>query len=263
MYKQQLIRELHGLCVNADADISVLWREPGANADEFAFEPEKIMASASMIKLPIMLAALSEVQAGRLSLKQRIAVHEQEILDGSIAFDAGNRDMPLEELITWMIITSDNTATNVIIELLGMDAVNGYCGSIGIKNTVLRRKMLDFDAAKRGRDNTATARDISLMYFMLDAKKILTPELCETAVNILKKQRIRKCLPRYIWEDVELAHKTGGLDYLTHDAGIFYVNERKYYLGVFLQNCKNIEGNPGLIGKISRFILDYYLEGQT
>lgn len=260
MHKQQLIDKIHGLCANAGADVSVLWREIGADADEFAFEPEKIMVSASMIKLPIMLAALNEVQAGRLSLKQRIAVSERELTGDSRVFDGKIRDASLEELITWMIITSDNTAANVLIELFGMDAVNRYCGSIGVKDTVLMRKMLDFGAVEKGLNNLTTARDVCSIYLMLDAKKILTPVLCETAIEILKKQRRNSCLPRYIWEDVEIAHKTGGVDYLTHDAGIFYVNEKKYYLGVFLQRCGDIKGNPRLIGEVSRLVLDYYLE---
>lgn len=259
MNKQQLIDRLQGLCENADADISVLWRETGADADEFAFEPEKIMSSASMIKIPIMLAALNEVQSGWLSLKQKIVVSTREITGDSSVFDGKARDASLEELITWMIITSDNTAANVLIGLLEMDTINRYCGSLGAKNTVLKRKMLDFDAAAKGLDNLTTARDVCLMYFLLDAKKILTPELCKTAIEILKKQRRNSCLPRYIWEDVEIAHKTGGLDYLTHDAGIFYVDEKKYYLGVFLQRCGDIKGNPQLIGEISRLVLDYYI----
>jgi beta-lactamase class A len=173
-------------------------------------------------------------------------------------FGQNERRVCFEELLTWMVALSDNTSTNVLIDKFGMGLVNEYCEKIGMRDTILSRKMLDFEAAKNGNENYTTLCDQFLLFEKLVNCKILLPAFCDVALNILKKQRSSDMLLRYIWEDANLAHKTGGLDYLCHDAGVFFRPGEAYFLGVFLQGSDKKEGDKRLAGNISRAVFDYY-----
>ena len=152
---------------------------------------------------------------------------------------------PLEELLVWMIVLSDNTATNVLIGLLGAECINAAACSVGTKNTVLERKMLDWDAVSAGRNNYTSAEDLLRVFRALYAETVLTPELCALARSILRRQRDTRMLTRYIWQDVPCAHKTGGLDRLSHDAGVFELPGRPYFIAVLIWDAPDIDGKIG------------------
>ena len=123
---------------------SLLVADLPTGAVRHAWQPEEPVPSASTIKVPILLAALAEVRLGRLSLEQRVALPAAALLPDTEVFDRGETDCSLWELLYWMTALSDNTATNVILDLLGLDAVNRYATRVlGLRHTVCRRKMLD------------------------------------------------------------------------------------------------------------------------
>ena len=123
---------------------SLLVADLPTGAVRHAWQPEEPVPSASTIKVPILLAALEEVRLGRLSLEQRVALPAAALLPDTEVFDRGETDCSLWELLYWMTALSDNTATNVILDLLGLDAVNRYATRVlGLRHTVCRRKMLD------------------------------------------------------------------------------------------------------------------------
>ena len=120
----------------------------------FSHQAEARFPSASLIKTPILLTALEQVRQGILSLRDRLEVPQRAILPDSQVFEEGPGFFTLEELLYWMIADSDNTAANVILDTLGLDAVNEYCTILlGLSNTLCQRKMLDFDAARAGLEN--------------------------------------------------------------------------------------------------------------
>lgn len=249
--------QLAELTQQSKAEVCVLWQEIDGDAPLFSYNAGQQMVSASLIKVPILLLALQQVRQGNLSLDTLIEVPQAEILEDSTVFDTGPRSASLEELLTWMTVVSDNTATNVLIEHLGMDAVNRLCRALGLTHTNLQRKMLDLAAIAAGRNNYTSGADMFLLFRALCNGSALPPSLSEKALHILRRQRLKGCLPRYIWEDVNLAHKTGGMDHLSHDTGVFTLGGRQYYLGVLVQNAPSIQGEPALIGRISRLIFDY------
>lgn len=217
------------------------------------------VSSASTIKVPILLAALEEVRLGRLSLRQALPVRAEVILDDSEVFEYGPCTMALDDLLYWMIVSSDNTATNVLIDLLGYETVNAYLTALGCTETVLARRMLDFAALAAGHDNLTSARDQFLFYRALAGETILTPALCRHALRHLLRQRSFDKLTRYAAEDIPFAHKTGGLPGVAHDAGVFFLPERPLYVGVFVTGAPE-DGRYAkrLIGRIGRLILDTY-----
>jgi len=242
---------------NCRARVSVLWRELDGEP-LFAYAEDQERVSASLIKAPIMTAALARIQRGEADISKVFQVKAESILPDSLAFETGPRDATLEELLTWMIAESDNTSTNALIRWLGFGEMNDHIQSLGLRKTCLRREMLDFDAIAQGRNNTTCAADMYLFFQLLYGDGMLTPALCEVARHILDKQRDSGALRRYIWQDAGVAHKTGGLDRLSHDAGVFTCRGRQWFLGVFVEEAADVQGDKPLIGRIARLIFSHY-----
>jgi len=224
----------------------------------------EVFPAASTIKTPILLAALEQVRQGRLTLKDHLPVPQSSILPDTQVFDRGQSEYTLEELLYWMVTLSDNTATNVILDTLGLDAVNEYCAvNLSLSGTVCQRKMLDFAAAGAGKDNLTTAADQRKLFCLLHSSAILNPDLRRVALSILSRQRHQDTLLRYIPDEVVFAHKTGGLDGVAHDCGLFLSLKRPLFVGVFTWNGPSPDGDPGqrkFIGRLGKAIFDYYKE---
>ena len=254
---QNLKTTLSTLAASSAAGVQVLLKQTGTqNTAIFEKDAHKQAVSASMIKVPIAAAALLHVQNGTWCLDTPFSVHDADILPDSIPFENGARTATLAELLTWMLVISDNTATNVLIRAIGFDAVNAFCHTIGLVSTELQRKMLDFDAIKEGKNNYTSPADMARLFDALYEHTILSPTLCQWLLDTLKKQRVQDGFLRYIWQDVSLAHKTGCLDYLNHDAGVFECASGCWFLAVFISNAPHINGDRALCGKIARAVYD-------
>lgn len=220
--------------------------------------PEVQVVSASTIKVPILLAALEEVRQGRLSLAEKLELPQWEILDDTEVFEEDQRSYSLWELLYWMIVESDNTATNRIIRLLGCETINAYARQVlGLSHTVCQRKMLDWEAIRQGRNNYTSALDQFRLYQLLCTGRILTPQLTQTALDILRRQRSMDCILRYIPQQVDFAHKTGGLNHLVHDAGVFFWKQGDCFLGIFTWDGPSPEGDKRqkmYVGRLAKTI---------
>lgn len=188
-----------------------------------------------------------------MSLQQKILLEKDEILYDTKVFENGEKYYSIYELLSWMIITSDNTATNVILKTFGIEYFNHYIKDIlNTKSTYLERYMLD--RKEKNLNNYTSLEDMFHIFKLLFNKEILTSELCNIAIEILYNQRCQDQIMRYICQPVRYAHKTGSLDYLNHDAGVMYIKGRLFYIGVSIYNCKNKSGNKKLIGKLGKEI---------
>ena len=184
-----------------------------------------VYKSASLIKTPIMLCALEEVEKGRLSLDTKIAVQPKQCVGDEAPVIKDGTDVPLSVLLEYMITESNNSATNVLIDFLSMDKVNDFSRRVGLCDTVLRRHMLDYEAARNGRENHTSAKDMLRLYTMLYKGEGLTPFMCQTALPILLRQKDKELL-LFANPAKKAAHKTGGLSDIAHDAGILYGEKR-------------------------------------
>lgn len=219
------------------------------------------VVSASTIKVPILCCALQEVMDGKLSLDQMLPISARDFCDDTEVFVPNYRQggASLWEMLYWMIASSDNTASNTVISLLGFEQVNRYCRRIGLTQTCLERKMLDFQAVAQGRNNYTSPADLYRIFSMLYQGQILTQPLRDIALDFLSRCRSTNALQRYIPDPVTVAHKPGGLDHLNHDAGIFLLKDRPYYLGIFTWDGPALDGQPQqnrLIGQLSRMVYD-------
>ena len=188
-------------------------------------EADRVFKSASLIKTPVMLCALEEVETQRLALDSKIPVLPRHCVGDEAPVIKDGTDVPLSVLLEYMITDSNNSATNVLIDLLGMDKVNAFSARIGLSDTLLRRHMLDYESARQGRENHTSAKDMLRLYTMMHQGDVLTPFMRETALPILLRQHDKELL-MFANPTQKAAHKTGGLSDIAHDAGILYGKNR-------------------------------------
>lgn len=258
---EKLQKILEQTIKNSGEEVSILIKELNKNEYIYNYNTKIKMISASIIKVPIMLAVLEEVSNKKISLNHKILVENEDILEDTEVFENGENHYTLEELINWMIIESDNTATNVIIKKFGMQIVNNYFTNVlKLQHTNLQRYMLDENAIKNGFNNYTSQEDMLIVFEKLFNKQILNEELCNKAIEILYNQRCQNLVMRHIYQPVKYAHKTGILDYINHDVGVMNINNKLYYIGISIYNAKDIEGNKALIGNLGRIIYDYLIK---
>ena len=227
-------------------------------------EADRRVVSASTIKAAILLAALEEVRFGRADLREPVFVPKEDILSDSEVFDRGEKALPLDELLRWMIITSDNTATNAVLRRFGMDRVNAYCEKCGWTSTRVERLMLDYAAIERGRNNYTSARDQGALFCALYRGELLTKALCAYALRVFLAQRCKDDFFRYIPFPLPAAHKTGSLEGIDHDSGLLrFPNRPTVYFGAFVTDAPGEGAGRPAIGEMARCLFDAFcLEGE-
>lgn len=244
---------------NTKAKVSVVLKDLTQDKNILNIEDDRVFPSASIIKILIMIEAFNQVEKGKYKLNQIIDVKDKDKVPYSIITELKINRFTFEDVVTLMMITSDNTATNIMIDLLGFENINKTIISLGLNDTKLQRKMMDFQAAKEGRQNIISAKDMLLVMEKIYSKSILNDELSDLMLDILKRQTSKDLLARYLEEEVIIGHKTGGLEKLKHDIGIFYLDNIEYILGVFVTDAETDLEARQIVGKISKCVYDYYI----
>ena len=253
-----LTNRINYIIKNSSADIAVLVKDLKEDKVIFKYNEDKKYVSASIIKVPIMIEALSRVDLGEINLDDKFNIGDDNKVDFSVITEQDLKECTFEELIEWMIISSDNTATNVLIYILGLENINDRIKKLNMKNTLLERKMMDFKAIEYGRNNYTSLNDMLIAMEGLYRGVLISSEMSLKAIDILKNQRDNFMLKRYIRDNVTLANKTGELDKLNNDVGIFYTKNHNYFIGIFVHDVKKNKDAYEIIGKISKEVYDYY-----
>lgn len=195
-----------------------------ATGERLEWSPEARFPSASIIKIPILVEALRQAEEGTVRLDQMVPVPDDAKVGGSGILKelTSVESLSLLDLLTLMIVVSDNTATNLCIDVLGLETINRTIASLGLTGTQLQRKMFDYEARDRGLENITTAADIARLLRLIATRQILTPEACDLAIDIMARQQVRDRLPLYLPDDMHVAHKTGELPGVRHDSGVIF-----------------------------------------
>ena len=222
-------------------------------------------SSASLIKVPILIAVLDYLDHHNVSIDHVLTITPKDWVDFSVISEQQLTSSTIYELLVWMITTSDNTATNVLIDYIGMDTLNTFFRQIGLTHTKIQRKMMDFERLARGVDNSTSAQDMAHLFSCIYERSLLTPVFSQLVIDILCSQRFHECLRRYIVDDVKIAHKTGGLDTVDHDVGIIYSDQQDYCIGVFITEVTQNDSARQIIGRLSKVVYDslVLLKGET
>jgi beta-lactamase class A len=214
-----------------------------------------------MVKIPIMLSYFYAAHEGALSLQDTVEISNSEKAPGSgtLKFEIPGKTFTIEDLIRRMVTESDNTATNMLINHLGFDALSGYFKKLGLKNTNLSRKMMDFKERGRGVENYTTADEIAYLLEQLYRGKFLSVEVSRQCVEILAHQKMKDRIPKKLPADVIVAHKTGLENFLCHDAGIVYTDKGNFLICVLTKHKnKTAQEAKAVIAEISLLTYNYY-----
>ncbi len=238
--------------------------------DGFTLEHNKneVFAAASVVKVPILLEALRQVQHGILKLETRILLPALEQVGGSgvlMAFQPGL--MPtLQDYLTMMIVVSDNTATNISLDAVGgCDAVNSSLKNWGCSSTTVVGKLMLTDDRKNagqlsGKKAEVTPFESVMLLEKLYNGELLNPELIKLALEILEKQQYTEILARYLPEGTRTATKSGQIIGVRNDVGMV-LTERPYVLALCSKDCTDeryhVDNEAVLaLGQISRLVFD-------
>jgi beta-lactamase class A len=236
--KSSLTNSITGYLRTIPASVTVsLAVESLLDSTESVFvDADRSVPSASIIKLPIFVEVMERVKAGTLDLSDIHILTDSEKVggDGVLKTYSHRSRISYADLLRLMIVYSDNTATNIFINELGMDTINGRIQSMGLTGTRLNRVMMDTLAAKQGRDNVVTARDMNRLLGQIYRHQIATPALCDQMLAILKQNEDTLTIPRLLPKTITIAHKTGTLPYVRADAGIIYARQ-PFLLTVLVQ----------------------------
>jgi beta-lactamase class A len=223
-------------------------------------DAEKIVSSASIIKLFIMAKVIQLVDEESLDLNFRPKINNSERVPYSIIYslDSSN-SYTIKDLLILMIIQSDNTATNSLIDLVGMDDINSFMKEMGFEYTVLRRKMMDFKAKSLGIDNYCSAKEVGNLLELMYFGNLVSKKYSELMLEIMKMQLDDSMIKLYFNDEIIVAHKTGDLPGIKHDAGIVYTKNIDYIFVMLLTEDKEEQGRS-IIGKVSKLVYDYFTD---
>ncbi len=231
------------------------------SGDRFALLGDTVLPTASTIKLAVLYELVKQVDEGRLKLEDVRPLDRGKAVEGSgILFDLGTPSLSLRDYATLMVVLSDNTATNVLIDSVGMDAVNARMRGLGLPNTRLRRHMLDGAAARRGDENVSTPGELARLLETFDRGVGLSPRSRDEALRILKIRNEAKVTPllRGVPETVAVASKPGELEGVRVDAGIVYAKKRPYVLAAMASYLQDDDAGSRAIEELSRLAYAYF-----
>lgn len=228
------------------------------NARDFDLNPDAVISSASVIKVPILVEALRQVRENALSLDTEYVINDPEPARGAgvLRYLHQGISLTLHDLLTLMIIVSDNFATNRLIDIVGMENVNRTMGGMGFPNTLLRRKMMDWEAIEQGRDNVTTAREMAGLLARIARGECLGGGWDEMIVKTLSRQQDTRLLGLFLPDEAELANKTGGRTGIQNDCGIVAAPGTRYSIAVLTSGAKSSGDAVVAIGRISRAVWD-------
>ncbi len=215
--------------------LAVYFLRPDREIEPFIYRSQQ-MAPASMIKLFVMAKTMQDVHDGKLSLDEKITIKKKDAVGGAGVttwYNAGEQ-RTIEQLMTVMITDSDNTATNILIDRLGMQNINQYLQQQGFSDTVLVYKMMMGRKGKK--KNLSSVRDIGSLFSRLYYHQLVGEQEDKLMLAILRQQHDKECFPTAL-PAYEIAHKTGEVNDVYVDGGIFFGQQEDFVL-VVLSNGK-------------------------
>jgi len=238
----------------------------------FEYQADRWFHAASTIKVAILLGVYAAVHEGWLQRESRLHVRNRFLS----AWDAepfrvqGDRDanarvhdaigktMRISELARHMIATSSNLATNLLLDLLGVERVQHVLESYGIEGVDVRRGVEDERAHREGINNRVTARGLVALLRLIAEERAFSSELSHEMLDVLHAQEFRNGIPARLPSDVRVAHKTGEISTVAHDAGVVYPRDRKpYVLAVLTEWEPDATGRTATIAIASRTVYEF------
>jgi beta-lactamase class A len=246
--------------------VSVYDFETGATLN---YQADRWFHAASTIKVAILAGVYAAIHEGRWPPHARVHVRNRffSAADGSLFRVSAERDanaevhaaigkmMRIRELAHHMITTSSNLATNLLLDLVGVETVQGVLDYYKIEGIDFRRGVEDERAFAAGISNRVTARGLVSLLRVIEEEKVFSPELSREMLDILHQQEFKAGIPGRLPREVRVAHKTGDISTVAHDAGIVYPRERRPYIVAILTEWEpDVSKRSATIATISQEI---------
>ncbi len=259
---------------DATVGISVRDLDSGLAFDQDA---DRVFHAASTMKVPVMIEVFRLVEEGRLSLEDSIAVVNEfkSIVDGSLysmdigedsdgdVYGAIGKNGTVGWLVEQMITASSNLATNILIDLVNADSVEATIERLGTRTMRVYRGVEDLKAYDLGLNNTATSEDLATLLVAIASGEAVSETSDAAMVEILASQRINRMIPAGLPEGTKVAHKTGSITKINHDAAIVYAADRKtYVLVILIEGIEDHARSSELGAKLTRTIHGTLIEAK-
>ncbi len=208
----------------------------------FERDADEPFPSASVIKLPLVMACYAEAAAGRVALDDRAAIGVSVEGAGVLRHLRDVADLSLRDLATLVVIVSDNTATNRLIDRVGVDLVNAYLDRWGCPRSRLRRRMYDFAARSRGLENVMTPRESARLLGLLVRGEVVDRATSDAVLALLhasqEEPRLRRFLPEGVW----VGNKTGTDEGIRNDVGVIRAKRTVAVAGFAKDLANGVDG---------------------
>lgn len=230
--------------------------------------------AASTMKTPVLLEVYKQAEAGKFNLHDSLVVRNEfkSIVDSSLyslspeddsysaLYEQIGEKVSIYDLAYYMIISSSNLATNIVIDLVGAQNVTQTLRNMGANDIQVLRGVEDTKAYRQGLSNTTTAYDLMLLYENIAQHQVVSDTSAQAMIDILLDQEFNNIIPGQLPSDVKVAHKTGWITGLHHDSGIVFLPDgRKYVLVLLSKNLEDEEAGVETLATVSRMIYDFML----
>jgi beta-lactamase class A len=243
----------------------------------WGYHADRWFHAASTIKIPVLLGVFDAIERNELQGISRVHVRNRflSVADGRPFRVEANRDsnadvqaavgrtLRVTELARHMIVTSSNLATNLLIDIVGLDKINATMDRLGIAGIELRRGVEDLAAWEKDINNRVTADGLLDILRVLEGGWHFPSDLSEEMLDILHAQQFKSGIPAGLPDGARVAHKTGEISTVAHDAGIVFLPDREPYVVVILTEWKpEVSGRSETIARISRTVYEYVTDGE-
>jgi beta-lactamase class A len=250
------------------ADVGIAFRMLDGKSEYF-FHADEPFHAASTMKVPVMIELFHQVQEGKLHLDDTITIHNEfhSIVDGSPfkldpavdseaeLYKADGQLRTVAQLCDLMITVSSNLATNLIIEKLGVENIRNSVQRLHADGMHVLRGVEDQKAYDKGLNNTTTARGLQILMTAIAENKAVDAGASQQMVEILERQKFNEGIPAGLPPGTRVAHKTGEITKIHHDAAIVYA-PRPFVLVILVRGIEDIKQSSALMADITRTLYE-------
>ncbi|MGH7492980.1 MAG: serine hydrolase [bacterium] len=231
------------------------------NGDRFGLHENMLFPQGSAIKIPVLMEVFKQAQTGKFKLTDLRPVSGKYQVGGSGALQFlgdGTSQLSIRDLGVLMIVLSDNTATNMLIDLVGMENINQTLRQLGLQQTRVQRRMINPAASARGEENLSTPAEAARIMEILYQGEFINRAICDEILDILKIPKpgsVSAALPADA--DIPVAFKPGGIAGVSTEWAIVYFSERPYIVTI-MENYAVENEAENAMKEISRTLYDYF-----
>jgi beta-lactamase class A len=258
--------ELRGIIASSGAEVALAFRTVDGRS-EVLIDPDMRFHAASTMKVPVMIELFRQAAAGKLRLNEPLPIRNEfrSIVDGStytlsegadsdkLVYASVGRTMTLRQLCELMITVSSNFAANLLIERVGVENVRSTVTKLGAGGMEVLRGVEDQKAFDKGLNNSTTARALLVLFETLATGRAVSKKADAEMIAVLKRQMFNDGIPAGVPPKTVVAHKTGNITRIHHDAGIVYA-KRPYVLVVLVRGIQDQKQSGALMATLSKTI---------